>query len=159
MVSLYFGHVSLHSSALPIPVNQTPKLIEILCLQMLCLPCAFSYPIPVFLLSLRFKNHASQMSPYRITSVIGRCRRKLCVVSPAPAATSSTSTELLHWQKHPLNQTSRLPTVFRLLRSPSLPPAPTATASPSSTQQTNLRSTRVHKRGRTLLFLLILCIA
>ena len=60
MVSLYFGHVSLHSSALPIPVNQTPKLTEIPCLQMLCLPCAFSYPIPVFFLSLRFKNHASK---------------------------------------------------------------------------------------------------
>ena len=85
------------------------------------------------------------MSPYRITSVTGRCRRKLCVVCPAPAATSSTSPELLHRQKHPPNQTSRLLTVFRRLRSPSLPPAPTATASPSSTQQMNLRSTRVHK--------------
>ena len=159
MVSLYFGHVSLHSSALPIPVTQTPKLTEILCLQMLCLPCAFSYPIPVFFLSLRFKNHASQMSPYRITSVIGTCRRELCVVCPAPAATSSTSPELLHRQKHPPNQTSRLLTVFRRLRSPSLPLAPTAMASPSSTQQMNLRSTRVHKRGRTLLFLLMLCIA
>ena len=159
MVSLYFGHVSLHSSALPIPVNQTPKLTEILCLQMLCLPCAFSYPIPVFFLSLRFKNHASQMSPYRITSVTGMCRRELRVVCPAPAMTSSTSPELLHRQKHPPNQTSRLLTVFCHLRSPSLPPAPTATASPSSTQQMNLRSTRVHKRGRTLLFLLMLCIA
>ena len=159
MVSLYFGHVSLHSSALPIPINQTPKLTEILCLQMLCLPCAFSYPIPVFFLSLRFKNHASQMSPYRITSVTGTCRRELCVVCPAPAATSSTSPELLHRQKHPPNQTSRLLTVFRRLRSPSLPPAPTAMASPSSTQHMNLRSTRVHKRGRTLLFLLMLCIA
>ena len=155
MVSLYFGHVSLHSYALPVPVNQTPKLIEILCLQY----HVHSYPIPVFFLSLRFKNHASQMSPYRITSVIGRCRRELCVVCPAPAATSSTSPELLHRQKHPPNQTSRLLTVFRRLRSPSLPPAPTATASPSSTRQMNLRSTRVHKRGRTLLFLLMLCIA
>ena len=159
MVSLYFGHVSLHSSALPIPVNQTPKLIEIMCLQMLCLPCAFSYPIPVFFLSLHFRNHASQMSPYRITSVTGTCRRELCVVCPAPAVTSSTSPELLHRQKHPPNQTSRLLAFFRRLRSPSLPPAPTATASPSSTQQMNLRSTRVHKRGRTLLFLLMLCIA
>ena len=159
MVSLYFGHVSLHSSALPIPVNQTPKLIEIMCLQMLCLPCAFSYPIPVFFLYLRFKNHATQMSPYRITSVTGTCRRELCVVCPAPAATSSTSPELLHRQKHPPNQTSRLLTVFRCLRYPSLPPARTPTASPSSTQQMNLRSTRVHKRGRTLLFLLMLCIA
>ena len=159
MVSLYFGHVSLHSSALPIPVNQAPKLTEILCLQMLCLPCAFSYPILVFFLSMHFKNHASQMIPYRITSVKGRCRRELCVVCPAPAATSSTSLELLHREKHPANQTSRLLTVFRHLRSPSLPPAPTPTASPSSTQQMNLRSTRVHKRGRTLLILLILCIA
>ena len=159
MVSLYFGHVSLHSSALPIPVNQTPKLIEILCLQMLCLPCAFSYPILVFFLSPRFKNHASQMILYRITSVTGTCRSELCVVCPASAATSSTSPELLHWQKHPPNQTLRLLTIFRHLRSPSLPPAPTATTSPSSTQQMNLRSTRVHKRGRTLLFLLMLCIA
>ena len=159
MVSLYFGHVSLHSSALPIPVNQTPKLTEILCLQMLCLPCAFSYPIPVFFLSLRFKNHASQMSPYRITSVTGTCRRELCVVCPAPAATSSTSPELLHRQKHPPNQTSWPLTVFCRLRSPSLPLAPTPTASPSSTQQMNLRNTRVHKRGRTLLFLLMLYIA
>ena len=159
MVSLYFGHVSLHSSALPIPVNQTPKLIEILCLQMLCLPSAFSYHIPVFFLSMRFKNHASQMSPYRITSVTGRCRRKLCVVCPAPATTSSTSPELLHRQKHPPNQTSGLLTVFHHLRSPSVPPAPTATTWPSLTQQMNLRSTRVHKRGRTLLFLLMLCIA
>src|SRR6266496_3815745 len=99
------------------------------------------------------------MSPYRITSITDRCQRKLCVVCPAPAATSSTSPELLHRQKHPPNQTSRLLTVFRRLRSPSLPPAPTATASPSSTQQMNLRSTRVHKRGHTLLFLLMLCIA
>ena len=60
---------------------------------------------------------------------------------------------------HPQNQTSRLLAIFRRLRSPSLPPAPTATTSPSSTQQMNLRSTRVHKRGRTLLFLLMLCIA
>ena len=52
------------------------------------------------------------MSPYRITSVTGRCRRKLCVVCPAPAATSSTSPEVLHRQKHPPNQTSRLLTVF-----------------------------------------------
>ena len=159
MVSLYFGHVSLHSSALPIPVNQTPKLIEILCLQMLCLPCAFSYPILVFFLSLRFKNHASQMSPYRITSVTGTCRRELCVVCPTPVAMSSTSPELLDRQKHPPNQTSRLLTIFHRLRSPSLPPARTPMTSPSPTQQMNLRSTRVHKRGRTLLFLLMLCIA
>ena len=159
MVSLYFGHVSLHSSALPIPINQTPKLTEILGLQMLCLPCAFSYPIPVFFLSLRFRNHASQKSPYRIISVTGTCRRELCVVCPAPAATSSTSPELLHRQKHPPNQTSWLLTIFCYLRFPSLPPAPTATASPSSTQQMSLRTTRVRKRGRTLPCLLTLCVA
>ena len=159
MVSLYFGHVSLHSSALPIPVNQTPKLTEIPCLQMLCLPCAFSYTILVFFLSLRFKNHASQMSPYRIISVTGTCRRELFLFVLLLHVMSSTSPELLHRQKHPPNQTSRLLTVFRRLRSPSLPPAPTATTSPSSTQQMNLRSTRVHKRGCTLLFLLMLCIA
>ena len=159
MVSVYFGQVSLHSSTPPILVNQTPKLTEILCSQMLCFPCAFLSYSDFFLLSLRFKNHASQMSPYRITSVTGTCRRELCVVCPAPATTSSTSPELLHRQKHPPNHTSRLLTVFRRLRSPSLSPAPTATASPSSTQQMNLRSTRVHKRGRTLLFLLMLCVA
>ena len=158
MVSLYFGHVSLHSSALPIPVNQTPKLTEILCLQMLCLPCAFLsysavFPIPGFLESCKPNG------PYRITSVTGMCRRELCVVCPAPSTMSSTSPELLHRQKHPPNQTSRLLTVFRHLRSPSLPPAPTARASPSSTQQMNLRCTRVHKRVHTLLFLLMLCIA
>lgn len=71
------------------------------------------------------------MSPYRITSVTGRCRRELCVVCPAPAATSSTSPELLHRQKHPPNQTSRLLSVFRRLIFPSPLPAPTAMASPS----------------------------
>ena len=54
-----------------------------------------------------------------------------CVVCPAPITTSSTSSEPLHRQKHPPNQTSWLMSVFRRLRSPSLPPAPTATASPS----------------------------
>ena len=158
MVSVYFVHVSLHSSALPIPVNQTPKLIEILCLQMLCLPCAFLsysavFPVPVFLESCKPKE------PLQNYSVTNRCRRKLCVIFPAPATMSSTSPELLHRQKHPPNRTSWLLTIFRRLKSPSLPLAPTATASPSLTQQMNLRSTRVHKRGRTLLFLLMLCIA
>ena len=73
--------------------------------------CIF-LPIPVFFLSLRFKNHASQMSPYRITLVTGTCRRELCVLCPAPAVTSSTSPELLHRQKHPPNQTSRPLTSF-----------------------------------------------
>ena len=129
------------------------------CVYKCSFPHVHSYPIPVFFLSLHFYNLASQRSPYRITSVTGRCRRKLCVVCPASAVTSSTSPELLHRQKHPPNQTSRLLTIVRRLRSPSLPPAPIATASPSSTQQMNLRSTWVHKRGRTLLFLLMLGIA
>ena len=118
-----------------------------------------SYPTPVFFLSLRFLESCKQRSPYRITSVTRRCRMELCVVCPAPATTSSTSPELLHRQKHPPNQTSWLLTVFCRLRSPSLLLARTAMASPSSTRQMNLRSTRVHKRGRTLLFLLMLCIA
>ena len=134
-------------------VDRNPVFTNALFTMFIFLSYSGVFPI------LRFKNHASQMSPYKITSVTGRCRRELCVVCPAPAATSSTSPELLHRQKHPPNQMSRLLTVFRRLRSPSLPPAPTATTSPSSTQQMNLRSTRVHERGRTLLFLLMLCIA
>ena len=43
-------HLGCYTFALPIPINQTPKLTEILCLQMLCLPCAFLS----FSLSLHF---------------------------------------------------------------------------------------------------------
>ena len=158
MVSLYFVHVSLHSSALPIPVNQTPKLTKSSftnALFTMCIPIlfrCFSYPCV-------FRIMQAKWALTELLHLQVGVERELCVVCPAPAATSSTSTELLHRQKHPPNQTSRLLAVFRRLRSPSLPPAPTATASPSSTQQMNLRSTRVHKRGRTLLFLLLLCIA
>ena len=114
-----------------------------------------SYPILVFFLSLRFKNHASQMSPYRITSVTCRCRRELCVVCLAPATTSSTSTELLHRQKHPPNQTSRLLTIFCRLRSPSLPPTTTSASTASATNLMMLRSTRLWQRGCTLVASLI----
>jgi hypothetical protein len=43
-----------HSCVLPIHVNQTPRLTEILCLQMLCFACAFLsysyvFSVPVFL--------------------------------------------------------------------------------------------------------------
>ena len=56
-------------------------------------------------------------------------------------------------------QGSALQTVFRRLRSSSPPPAATATALPSSTEQMTLRTTRVRKRGRTLPCLLTLCVA
>src|SRR5215216_329126 len=70
MVSLSFGHVSLHSSALPIPVNQTPKLTEIMCLQMLCFPRAFlsysdAFPIPTFLESCKPKEPLQNYFSYR----------------------------------------------------------------------------------------------
>ena len=158
MVSLYFGHVSLHSSALPIPVNQTPKLTEILCLQMLCLPCAFLsysgvFPIPAFLESCKPNEPLQNYFSYRYVSkgtlcgLSCSCRDVVHLTWDAPSIEASTKPDITTL------------TVFRHLRSPSLPPAPTTTASPSSTQQMNLRSTRVHKRGHTLLFLLMLCIA
>src|SRR6266516_1446682 len=82
MVSLYFGHVSLHSSALPIPVNQTPKLTEILCLQMLCFPRAFLsysgvFPIPAFLESCKPKEPLQNYFSYRFVwfvLLLPRCR-------------------------------------------------------------------------------------
>ena len=75
------------------------------------------FPTCIFLsysgifLSLRFKNHASQMSPYRITSVTGMCRRELYVLCPAPVVPSSTPPEVHHRQKCSLQQRSpcRLP--------------------------------------------------
>ena len=114
-----------------------------------------SYPIPVFFLSLRFKNHASQMSPYRITSVIGRCRRKLCVVCPAPAATSSTSPELLQRQNDPSQQISALDAVYRFLRSSSTPPTATSASTSSATNPMMLRSPQLWQRGCTLVASLI----
>ena len=73
MVSHYFDHVSLHSSTPPFPVNQTPKLTEIMCLQMLCLPCAFlSYsgvlPIPAFLESCKPNEPLQNYFSYRWVS-------------------------------------------------------------------------------------------
>ena len=156
MVSLYFVHVSLHSSTLPIPVNQTPKLTEILCLQMLYLPCAFlSYSGVLY--PCIFRIMQAKWALTELLQLQVRVEGNFVWFCSAPATMSSTSPELLHRQKHPPNQTSWLLIVFCRLRSPSLPLAPTATASPSSTQQMNL-STRVHKIGRTLLFLLMLCI-
>ena len=63
------------------------------------------------------------------------CRDVVHLTWAAPLTEASTKRE------------SRLLTVFHRLTYPSLPPAPTAMASPSSTQQMNLRSTRVHSHS------------
>jgi hypothetical protein len=51
----------LHSCVLPIHVNQTPRLTEILCLQMLCFARAFLsyscvFPVPAFIESSNSKE-------------------------------------------------------------------------------------------------------
>ena len=146
------------SCDLPIVVNQTPRLAEILCFLILCFARAFlSYS--VYFLSLHCWNPPIQTSPYRITSLTDSCQRKPCVVCPAPAASSSTPAQLLQWQKGPAQQGSGLQTVFRRLRSSSPPLAAMQTALPSLTEQMTSRTTRVRKRGRTLSCLLTLCIA
>ena len=152
MVSLYFGHVSLHSSALPIPVNQTPKLTEILCLQMLCLPCAFLsyygvFSYPCIFRIMQAKWALTELLQLQVGVEGNFVWFVLLLPRRRPPHLSCSIDRSIHqlW----------LLAVFRRLTSPSLPPAPTATASPSSTQQMNLRSTRVHKRGRTLLILLM----
>ena len=120
-----------------------------------CIPILFlsiSYPCIVGI--LQFKR-----DPYRITFLTDSCQRKPCVVCPAPATPSSTPAQLLQRQKGPAQQGSGLQTVFRRLRSSSPPLAAMKTALPSSTEQMTLRTTRVHKRGRTLPCLLTLCIA
>ena len=157
MVSLYFGHVSLHSSTLPIPVNQTPKLTEILCLQMLCFPCAFLSYSGVFPIRALIESSNSK-DPYRFTSFSDKRQRKLCVLCPAPAVPSSIPPEVHHRQKRSLQQRSPLQTSFRRLRSSSPLSAATPTALPSSTEQMNLRTTQLRKRGRSLSCLLTLCI-
>ena len=146
----------LHSRVLPIHVNLTPRLTEILCFQMLCF--VYSYPIHVFFLSLRLQNPPILRSPYRFTSFSDRRQRKPCVVCPAPAALCSTPAQLLQQRKGSPQQGSALQTVFRCLGSSSPPPAATATALPSSTEQKNLRTTQFRKRGRSLSCLLTLYI-
>ena len=132
MVSLYFGHVSLHSSPLPIPVNQTPKLTKILCLQMLCLPCAFLsyscvFPIPALSESTNTNKPLHNYFCYRYVSKKTLCglscssRDVVHLTRAAPSTEASTKLDIT------------TPNVFRCLRSPSLPPAPTAMTSPSST--------------------------
>ena len=81
MVSLYFGHVSLHSSALPIPVNQTFKLTEILCFLILCFARAFLsysylFPIPALLESSNSKEPLLNYFCYRYVS-----KKTLCGLS------------------------------------------------------------------------------
>ena len=105
MVSLYFGHVSLHSSALPIPVNQTPKLTEILCLQMLCLPCAFLsysgvFPIPAFLESCKPNEPLQNYFSYRYVSkgtlcgLSCSCRDVVHLTWAAPSTEASTKPDI-----------------------------------------------------------------
>ena len=149
-----------HSCVLPIHVNQTSRLTEILCLQMLCFARG-SYPIPVFFLSLHLYNPPILRSPYRFTSFSDRRQRKLCALCPAPAVPSSTPPEVHHRQKRSLQQRSPLQTSFRRLIWSSPLPAATTTALPSSTEQMTLRTTRVRKRGRNLscLLMFMLCIS
>ena len=120
-----------------------------------CIPILFlsiSYPCIVGI--LQFKWALTELLLLQIS-----CQRKPCVVCPAPAASSSTPTQLLQRQKGPAQQGSGLQTVFRRLRSSSPPLAAMKTALPSSTEQMTSRTTRVRKRGRTLSCLLTLCIA
>ena len=137
------------SCDLPIVVSQTPRLAEILCFKFSVLH-VHSYHIPVYFLSLHCWNPPIQTSPYRITSLTNSCQRKPCVVCPAPAMLCSTAAQLLRRRKGSPQQGSALQTVFRRLRSSSLPPAATTTALPSSTEQMTMRTTRVRKRGHTL---------
>ena len=146
------------SCDLPIVVNQTPRLAEILCFKFSVLH-VHSYPIPVYFLSLHCCSPPIQTSPYRITSLTDSCQRKPCVVCPAPAAPSSTPAQLLQRQKGPAQQGSGLQTVFCRLRSSSPPLAAMKTALPSSTEQMTSRTTRVRNRDRTLSCQLTLCIA
>ena len=95
------------------------------------------------------------MSPYRITSVTGTCRRELCVFCPAPAATSPTSPELLQWQNNPSQQRSALDAVYRFLKSSSTPPTATSASTASATNPMMLRSTWLRQRGCTLVASLI----
>ena len=105
MVSLYFGHVSLLSFALPIPVNQTPKLTEILCLEMLCLPCAFLsyfgvFPIPSFLESCKpnepLQNYFSYTYVLKGTlcGLSCSCRDVVHLTWAAPSTEASTKPDI-----------------------------------------------------------------
>ena len=134
-------------------IGRNHVFLNSLCLHM------HSYPIPVYFLSLHCWNPPIQTSPYRITSLTDSCQIKPCMVCPAPATPSSTPAQLLQRQKGPAEQGSGLQTVFRRLRSSSPLLAAMKTALPSSTEQMTSRTTRVHKRGRTLSCLLTLCIA
>ena len=63
----------MNSSALPIPMNQTPKLTEILCLEMLYFPRAFLsysgvFPIPAFLESCKPNEPLQNYFSYRYVS-------------------------------------------------------------------------------------------
>ena len=118
--------------------------------------------IPILFMSISYPLHCwnppIQTSPYRITSLIDSCQRKPCVVCPAPATLCSTPAQRLQRWKCSPQQGSNLQTVFRRLRSSSPSLESTTTALPSSTEQMTLRTTRVYKRGRTLLCMLMLCI-
>ena len=120
----------------------------------MCIPILFlSISYPCIVRILKFKQALTQLL------LLQMCQRKPCVVFPAPAVLCSTPAQLLQQRKGSPQQGSALQTVFRRLRSSYPPPAATATALPSSTEQMTLRTTRVRKRGRTLLCLLTLCVA
>ena len=91
----------MNSSALPIPMNQTPKLTEILCLQMLCLPCAFLsysgvFPIPAFLESCKPNEPLQNYFSYRYVSkgtlcgLSCSCRDVVHLTWAAPSTEAST---------------------------------------------------------------------
>ena len=147
----------LHSCVLPIHVNQTTRLTEILCFQMLFFARAFLsyscvFPVPAFIESSNSKE------PLQIYFIFRWRQRKLCVLCPTPAVPSSTPPEVHHRQKHTLQQRFPLQTFFLRLRSSSPLPAATPTALPSMTEQMNLRTTQFRKRGRSLSCLLTLYI-
>ena len=117
-----------------------------------CIPIPFlsiSYPCIVGI--LQFKRALTELLLLQIVV-------KENLVWFVPAAPSSTPAQLLQREKGPAQQRSSLQTVFRPLRSSSPPPAAMKTTLPSSTEQMTSRTTRVHKRGRTLPCLLTLCI-
>ena len=119
-----------------------------------CIPILFlSISYPCIVRILKFKQALTQLLLLQICVKENLVWFVLLMLRCVPPQLSCSNDGRVHHSRDPLQ------TVFCRLRSPSLPPAPTAMASPSSTRQMNLRSTRVHKRGRTLLFLLMLCIA
>ena len=132
------------SCDLPIVVNQTPRLAEILCFKILCFARAFLsysclFPIPALLESSLSKKTLRGLS------------RSCCAVVHPSSATPTTEGSSTVGVRPP----------DYLLPPQLFFPAAGAmkTALPSSTEQMTSRTTRVRKRGHTLSCLLTLCIA